>query len=143
IVVSGTATLAGTLNVTLAPGFFPPPGTEIPDVVTYSTVSNDFQFINGPVVPAEQQFSGGDVGGVSYTLLAGSIVFPPEPVTVAPEAVVQPVVEAILVLDTLEPTEQDELLAEVADDSQVVLLLGEDGETEVPLFTNRPPLCAP
>ena len=143
IVVTGTATLAGTLDVTLAPGFFPAPGTQIPDVVTYTTVVNDFQIINGPVVPAEQQFSGGDVGGVSYTLLAGSIFFPPDPVEVAPTAVAQPVVEAILVLDNNEPAGPEDLLADVADEAQVVLLLGDEGGTEVPLFTNRPPLCAP
>ena len=143
IFVTGTATLAGTLDVTLAPGFFPAPGTQIPDVVTYTTVVNDFQIINGPVVPAEQQFSGGDVGGVSYTLLAGSIFFPPDPVEVAPTAVAQPVVEAILVLDNNEPAGPEDLLADVADEAQVVLLLGDEGGTEVPLFTNRPPLCAP
>ncbi|MFC1820860.1 leucine-rich repeat domain-containing protein, partial [Thermodesulfobacteriota bacterium] len=65
LVITGTATLAGTLNVTLIPSFVPTSGTF--DIITYASKTGAFSSI---ILPSATTW-GVDAGATSFVLTAG------------------------------------------------------------------------
>ncbi len=68
LTVSGTATLAGTLNVTLAGGYTPAPGATFA-ILTFGTRSGDFSSKNGLMFSASEYFTASYLGN-TLTLVA-------------------------------------------------------------------------
>jgi hypothetical protein len=67
--ITGAATLAGTLNVSLANGFVPAVGNSFP-VITYASHTGTFDIINGLNLPNNETFTP-SYNVASFTLTAG------------------------------------------------------------------------
>jgi fibronectin-binding autotransporter adhesin len=73
--VSGTATLNGTLNITLASGYTPAVGNTF-DILNASSVSGNFSTINGLAINSNEHFTVTTVSGdeIELTVVSGAAV---------------------------------------------------------------------